>query len=230
MKKVYFSVLALRQHQKHALKDFADHYTNSWPLYFSDGIRRGQSYAIQYLWRPDKKNELYIRWQRNQVTSNQAVEESRTHLLKNNTSDRIRLHISSMIGSALTLRYRSEILWIRRDDGSNEKGVLTYAEIIMKSVQTRFSMSARFTLFETDSYASRVYAYERDVLSYHAIPAHYDHGTRSYLLLQYKLNRAVQLAAKCIQQNRESSADYRLDFDRIRQIEWRFQLTWKIGS
>ena len=218
--------------QKIRIEGFADHFMNSWPLYYNDGIRRGQSYAIQYVWRPDKKNEIYIRWQHNQIRSNQEVEESRTNYLNNNSSNRIRLHLSSMIGDALTLRYRTEIIWMRKEGGDPEKGVLTYTEMIMKTPRSPFSISVRFTWYETDSYASRLYAYERDLLSYHAVPAHYDNGNRSYLLLQYKLNRSVQLSTKCILQYRrgESAADYIATNQKIRQVEWRVQLVWKIRS
>jgi hypothetical protein len=137
-----------------------------------------------------------------------------------------------MIGDALTLRYRTEIIWMRKEGGDPEKGVLTYTEMIMKTPRSPFSISVRFTWYETDSYASRLYAYERDLLSYHAVPAHYDNGNRSYLLLQYKLNRSVQLSTKCILQYRrgESAADYIATNQKIRQVEWRVQLVWKIRS
>jgi hypothetical protein len=217
---------------KTRIEGFADHFMNSWPLYYNDGIRRGQSYAIQYVWHPDKKNELYLRWQHNQITNNQEAEQSKTNYINNNFSNRIRLHLSSMIGEAFTLRYRTEIIWIRKDGGEPEKGALTYAEMIMKTPRSPFSISIRFTWHETNSYASRLYAYERDVLSYHAVPAHYDNGNRSYLLLQYKLNRSVELSTKSILQYRraESAADYIATYQKIRQVEWRVQLIWKIRS
>jgi hypothetical protein len=217
---------------KTRIEGFADHFMNSWPLYYNDGIRRGQSYAIQYVWHPDKKNELYLRWQQNQITNNQEAEQSRTNYLNNNFSNRIRFHLSSMIGESLTLRYRTEIIWIRKDGGEPEKGALTYTEMIMKTPRSPFSISIRFTWHETNSYASRLYAYERDVLSYHAVPAHYDNGNRSYLLLQYKLSRSVQLSSKCILQHRqvEPQVDNIAKYHTIRQVEWRVQLIWKIRS
>ena len=218
--------------QKTRIEGFADHFINSWPLYYNDGIRRGQSYAIQYMWRPDKKNEVYIRWQSNQITSNQEVEQSRTNYLNNNISNRIRLHLSSMIGDAFTLRYRTEIIWIRKEDEDPEKGVLTYTEMIMKTPRSPFSISVRFTWYETNSYATRLYAYERDLLSYHTVSAHYDNGNRSYALLQYKLNKSIQLSTKCILQYRyrESEANNIAKYLKIRQVEWRIQLVWKIRS
>ncbi|MFN5422295.1 MAG: ComEA family DNA-binding protein [bacterium] len=214
------------------IEGFTDHYMNSWPLYYNDGVRRGQSYAIQYVWRPDKKNEMYIRWRSSQQTTNTAVEPSRTNHLSYVTSNSIRLHASSMIGEMVTLRYRTEIIWIKNEYRDNERGSLSYAEIIIKPKWSAFSISARHTVFETDSYASRVYAYERDVLSYHAIPAHYDHGNRSYIVLHYKLNKAIQLSAKCIAMNRgkQNPPYYINDFHNVKQLEWRMQLVWKIRS
>lgn len=227
-----FSCFNLTLSSKSRIEGFSDHYINTWPVYFNDGIRRGQSYAIQYLWKPDKKNELYLRWRSNQQTTNTEVEPSRSNHLSAMTTHTIRLNASSTIGEVVTLRYRSEIIWVNNEDKMNEHGLLSYAEIIIKPKKSAMSISGRYTLFETDSYGSRIYAYERDVLSYHAIPAHYDNGNRGYVVVQYKLNKAVHFSTKCILYNRkkEQPPFYREDNLKIRQLEWRIQMVWKIRS
>lgn len=214
------------------IEGFADHYTNSWPVYFNDGIRRGESYAIQYLFRPDKKNEIYVRLRGSRQTSNMDIEESRTNHLSSIHSQSIRIHLSSQIGEVFTIRYRAEILRLKNEYKRDEKGILSFAEFIIKPRRSVISISGRYTFFDTESYSSRIYAYERDILSYHAVPAHYDNGTRAYLVMQYKLNKAVHVSAKCVLSNREKNHPpyYDSAYSRVKQVDWRIQLLWKIRS
>jgi hypothetical protein len=43
----------------------------------------------------------------------------------------------------------------------------------------------RYAIFDTDSYDSRIYAYESDILYAFSIPAYYSKGTRMYVNLKY---------------------------------------------
>ena len=45
----------------------------------------------------------------------------------------------------------------------------------------------RYALFDTDSYNSRIYAYESDILYAFSIPAYYSKGSRLYFNLKYTL-------------------------------------------
>ena len=51
----------------------------------------------------------------------------------------------------------------------------------------------RLQYFETDSYNSRMYAYENDVLYSFSIPVFYDKGYRYYLNLNYDLTKKISL-------------------------------------
>ena len=47
------------------------------------------------------------------------------------------------------------------------------------------------TIFHTQDYANRQYAYERDVRYRLEIPAYQGSGLRSYLLFEYKMNAKI---------------------------------------
>ncbi len=74
------------------------------------------------------------------------------------------------LNSAFTFRTRVEILWYDKTGTSPEQGFLTYADIIYKPLRKPYSGNIRLQYFETDSYNSRVYAYENDVLYSFSIP------------------------------------------------------------
>jgi hypothetical protein len=55
----------------------------------------------------------------------------------------------------------------------------------------KLSLNARFALFDTDSYNSKIYSYENDVLYYYRIPAYYNRGSRTYITARYKIKKGI---------------------------------------
>lgn len=68
-----------------------------------------------------------------------------------------------------------------------EHGFLFYAEGNLQTT-LRAAVQARFLVFETEGFNSRIYAYESDVYGF-SIPALYDKGFRFYVNLRYNLAR-----------------------------------------
>ncbi|SMG33400.1 Helix-hairpin-helix motif-containing protein [Marivirga sericea] len=63
----------------------------------------------------------------------------------------------------------------------------------------RFRLSTRYSIFDTDDFENRQYVYEKDVLYAFSIPAYQNEGSRSYVLLQYKFSKKLQLWARYAQ-------------------------------
>ena len=59
----------------------------------------------------------------------------------------------------------------------------SFAPVLLFSIQ--------MTLFHTQDYANRQYAYERDVCYRLKIPAYQGSGLQSYLLFEYKMNTKI---------------------------------------
>ena len=94
------------------------------------------------------------------------------------------------------MRSRVELLWYdnKNDNAANaEKGFLSFLDFLYKPLLAPYSAVLRLQYFETDSYNSRIYAYENDVLYSYSIPAFYDKGFRYYLTLNYDLNKRISL-------------------------------------
>jgi hypothetical protein len=63
--------------------------------------------------------------------------------------------------------------------------------LIYKQLSSPISFAARYALFETDSYYSRIYAYENDVLYAFSIPAYNGRGSRFYISAKYHIARGI---------------------------------------
>lgn len=86
-----------------------------------------------------------------------------------------------------SLELRTRLTWSRyRKDESRESGYMVYQDVIWECQRTALRMQCRLAWFDTDSYQSRIYAYEHNVLYGYSFPMFMGKGMRSYLNLGWK--------------------------------------------
>ena len=76
---------------------------------------------------------------------------------------------------------------------SGEKGWLALHDILFRPEALPLSFTFRYSMFDTDSYYSRIYTYEHDVLYAFSIPFWYGRGIRTYLNTHWQIGRHVDL-------------------------------------
>jgi hypothetical protein len=105
----------------------------------------------------------------------------------------IRYNIIYKISESVRLRNRIEYTTYKKGENEREQGFLIYQDVMYKPKSSPFSFSFRYALFDTDSYNSRIYSYENDVLYFFNIPAYSNRGTRTYLTARYKVRRGIDV-------------------------------------
>jgi hypothetical protein len=93
------------------------------------------------------------------------------------------------ISEIFTLRNRYELIWVEPERSKRDEGFLTYVDLICKPMLKPFSIILRWLHFETASYASRIYAFENDVLFSYAVPAYSGRGDHYGMLFEYKISK-----------------------------------------
>ena len=211
------------------IEGYADHFINYWPQYYNDGIRRGNIISIQYSWDPNKKTSYYIRLQSKEKDNNGKLNNNKTNLLGKERISNYRIHFSFSPYQSITVRYRTELSVYTGEFKHTERGFLSYLEIIYKPMLKPYSISARLSGFETGGYNSRIYAYERDILYYYAIPALQNLGFRNYILVNYKISKQLQIWLKWIHAKNTLNSPLSSQAESSVRItkEWRVQLIWK---
>jgi hypothetical protein len=122
----------------------------------------------------DKKTELYI-----------VYRNRREDIIKQS----LRLHLAFSISELFTVRNRYELTWIEPLNSKREEGYLSYVDLICKPQLKPFSVILRWLHFETTSYASRIYAYENDVLFSYAVSAYSGRGDHYGILVACKISK-----------------------------------------
>ncbi|SHF58807.1 competence protein ComEA helix-hairpin-helix repeat region [Fodinibius roseus] len=107
----------------------------------------------------------------------------------------IRGHIEYWVNDDVRLRSRAE--WVRsREAGETaETGLLLYQDLRLV-LGEKLTLDTRITVFDTGSYASRVYQFENDLLYVFASQPLFDRGQRMYLLVNYEPFSFLEIWAK----------------------------------
>lgn len=175
---------------------YGDIYKFPWLKYLVDAPSHGKDFLTQLTYTPNKQVEVYSRFRSETKQSNQSDNTTVTNFLVAIPKQNWRTQVSYKINTAITLRNRVELLWYdnNNDNKANaEKGFLTFFDILYKPLLSPYAAVLRLQYFETDSYDSRIYAYENDVLYSYSIPAFYDKGFRYYITFNYDLSKKISL-------------------------------------
>lgn len=213
------------------LEAYTDVYHFPWLRYNVDAPSFGRDYLAQLTYVPNKQVEIYTRFrntakQRNKQEDGQPLASQQLLPVIN-----WRLQINYTLNQQLVLRQRVEMLWYDRASANSETGFLVYADFLYKSVRARVNASIRLQYFATESYNSRLYAYENDVLFSYSLPAFYDEGYRYYLTLKWTGLKKISLGlrwAQLIYPVGHIIGSTANAFDGRRKGEWKTQFIWSI--
>ena len=182
------------------LDAYADAFSFPWLRYRVDAPTSGSDYLVQLTYRPNKQVEVYMRFKNESKAVNISGLNLQTRQFFVRPRQNWRTQISYKLNREFTLKNRVEILWYDpREQKRSEQGFMTYFDIGYKPMSRPYAANVRLVYFETDSYDSRIYAFENDVLYSFSIPAFFDKGYRYYLNLNYDVSKKLTMWARFAQ-------------------------------
>jgi uncharacterized protein YjiS (DUF1127 family) len=171
---------------------YADAYQFPWVRYRVDAPTTGGDYLVQATYKPNKIFELVMRLRSESKAINISNTNLPFHVPDARPRQSFRLQFSQKLDQQFTVRGRTEMVWVQTPfTNAKETGFLAYFDCIYKPLSSKLSANCRVQYFETDSYDSRIYAYENDVLYGFSIPAFYGKGYRYYLNLNYDISKKL---------------------------------------
>lgn len=179
--------------KKWTLSSYMDQFSFPWLRYQVDAPNTsGIDVFSQIKYKPTKKLEIYSRVRHRNKPFNTSTDLERDLDPVFSTDQwNYRLNINVQISESIQLRSRAEYMTFEREGSEKENGILILQDIIFKPPMKKISINTRFALFDTQSYNSRIYSYENDVLYFYRIPAYYNTGARTYITLRYKVKRGI---------------------------------------
>lgn len=177
------------------LNGYFDQYKFGWLRYQTDKPQTNGYDAIgQLKYRPNKKLEMYVRYRfKNKPINSDAENIEHIAPVYYEEKENIRLNIDVKSSESIRLRTRVEFLRFERIGGAPENGFMAFQDVHFTLKGKKHSFKLRYAMFDTDSYSSRIYAYENDLLYLFSVPAMYYRGSRYYVMFRYKFNRKFDL-------------------------------------
>lgn len=173
---------------------YYDQFTFPWLKYQVNAPSNGYQYLTQVTFKPSKKLEMYVRVrERNKFENTDIDLDDGIDYIVSRKQTNYRYNLSYNISPSFKLKNRVELINVDHQGSPFETGYLIYQDIVYQGLKSPFSFSLRYGIFDTDSYNTRIYAYENDVLYSFSIPAYYNRGTRTYLTVRYKVKRGIDV-------------------------------------
>ncbi len=181
------------------LTGFLQHHHRPWRTYFDPVPPSGMDFAVGVSVRVGAGVTLEARVAsgRNEQADSYVTSGGMPGVrMVSVTRNRLRCGVDVSLGSAAGIRSRVDWCTLLAPGvHGGEKGwmLLQEARIVWPGV---IRVYARAALYQTDSYASRLYAQERDVEGVYSNPPYYGTGFRWYLMFRQALSGGVSLSAK----------------------------------
>jgi len=190
-KGVYAGV-SIKPDYKWELLGYVDYMRFPWLRYLADGPTSARDYMAQVNYNPKRRHSFYARFRWRDRGRNSPDEELAIDFPVDQIRMQLRLNGDYPVSKSVRLKSRIEFSGFELES-TNERGFMIYQDVLWHPLQSKWSVAARYALFDTPSYDTRIYAFENDVLFAYSIPAYYGRGSRAYLMVQCKVTRTLSV-------------------------------------
>jgi len=209
------------------LSAYSDYYRSQWINYSTAAPSTGWDVLVQANFVLSRNTEFYIRY-KNEEKEVKFIQDERYVNLPERTQ-KTRVHFQHQYNEKITLKTRVEHALYSRLE--RENGIMIFQDVQYSAIKIPLKISGRVAWFSTDSYNSRIYAYENDLLYTFSIPSFYGKGFRTYLNLNYKIAKNLDCWFKMgntLWNDREVISSGYNEIQGNNKTELKFQLRLKI--
>ena len=209
------------------LSAYSDFYRSNWINYTTAAPSSGWDVFVQANVAFSRKFEFYLRYKNEEKDKKFALNERNVNLPE--TTQKTRFHLQYKPLENLILKTRLEHTGYSGKE--KENGYMVFQDIQFQPGKIPVNLSTRVAWFSTDSYNSRIYAYENDLLYTFSIPAYYGKGFRTYINLKYKISNKLDFWVKVANtawSDRETISSGYNEIEGSSKTELKFQLRLKI--
>lgn len=173
---------------------YFDKFAQPWLTLRAEAPTEGFEYRLRINYMPTKKITLYVQYieenkQANKIDNitpqDYVVDQKRTNWLFN---------MDFKAEKILSLKSRVQLTSFQQEGGNLENGIMMLQDVNFDF--KKFKFGVRFSVFDSENFNTRLYVFERNVLYAFSMPLYQGVGTRSYLILQYKITKHWDFWAK----------------------------------
>ncbi|MGM0620285.1 MAG: hypothetical protein ACQETJ_04510 [Bacteroidota bacterium] len=209
------------------LTAYSDFYHSEWINFTTAGPANGWDLLAQADFHFSDRFTFYLRY-KNEV-KDQKFRENEKYINLPEQHRKSRIHFQFQPSEIIKLKTRAEHVFYKGTD--KENGFMVFQDVQYSPVSVPLNLTARIAWFKTESYNSRIYAYENDLLYMFSIPAYFGKGFRTYLNMKYKISENIEAwfkLANTTLSNAESIGSGYSEISGNKKTEVKFQLRLKL--
>lgn len=188
----YYLGWKYRLDKKHLLAGYVDLFQFPWLRYNGYAPSAGHEWLVRYTYQPDKSIFFYLQAREESKIKN-YTEVSNLYGHENATKRNYWINLDYKLNPQFSFKSRAQFSTYDFES-SHTSGFTLVQDLNFK--WKRISLSIRYALFDTDDFDNRQYVYEKDVWLAYSFPFYNGVGTRNYILIQYALNKKIDLWAR----------------------------------
>ena len=226
----FYIGLDLFPFQKVKLSAYADAYRFPWATFSCSVPSYGNDYFLQAEYLPNDHLMLKFLMKTESKDVDYSNETTKTDITAISKNTKYRFDFSYVLTEQVELKNRLELSCFSLEK-ENEQGTMFYQDVRYKPKNLPFRVYLRYSLFNTQGYASRIYTYENDVLYTFNIPALFDTGLRYYTMVKWEASKNISLWARFSRttyRDRETVSSGDNEIQGNKKSEIKLQLRWKL--
>ena len=166
---------------------YFDSFKFPWLRYQVDAPTNGAEWLGQITYSPARTTEIYLRIKRQNKPSDETLHEHRIDQQVATIKTNIRFNAHFKLSTSFVMLSRVE--WVQLNTIDKQNGSLFLEEFQFHPMGKPISIILSYQMFNTESYDTRIYAYEQDFPGSSSIPAAYYMGNSYYMMIRYHCNR-----------------------------------------
>lgn len=175
--------------KKLSVAGYLDLFRFKWLRYRSYTPSVGHEWLLRLNYSPNKETLFYVQYKEEQKVMNIAG-DANLYATAEGIKRSALINVSYSLADNLQMKTRAQGSTYQFNEKSSQ-GIAIMQDIDW--TLNKFQFIGRYALFQTDDYDNRQYTYERDAYLAYSFPAYYGKGVRTYLMLEYTLNKYVSL-------------------------------------
>jgi len=213
--------LKYKIHSKWLAAFYYDMFRSPYMAFMSDGPAHGREYLCRLTYSPSKTLGIFFQYRDENKQRNLSSNEGKADYLSNTRRQNWVVQADAKVNEWLSMRTRLQGSRWGQEGGAKPGIGFAFSQDINLDFG-KFSLSNRFSLFDTDDYNNRQYLYEKNVLYAFSIPALSGRGIRCYSLLQFSPTRKIDIwirLARTVQRDMKSIGSGLEEISQARRTE-----------
>ncbi len=188
---IYFGFMALLS-RNWSLSGYVDFYRFPWLRFRSDFPSLGKDFLFQLSFSPSRRVTIYLKYRHKLKQESYNGDYDFIARTATISQDNVRFNVSWSLTHSIILKNRAEYVWYTNPlKNSTEHGYLIYQDILYRPENFPVTLTLRYALISTQSWDTRLYAYENDVLYAFSVPAYYGNGQRVYIIAKISATKKL---------------------------------------